>query len=268
MRPRRARAGAADRVDHREILRQQVVADDARHVGAVRLGELPGGVLELLRAHVAGRRVDEIAAKPDSVDERNRPGVIGAAREAFELRRHRRRCRLVAAVAVGAEPPRDGGKLGLRDGALQCIRAGRESRRELRKGGEQCRWTARLAALAVADAERDAGDGTVRAGQQGLLLDGSVRTSAPPAPSALSGAQSRNLSERSALFDQPNWNGFARAAVGICARDARSIDDRLLLAHDRCSPCVALRRTGRWITLPRCGNIPSKASDQLQEASS
>ena len=88
---RRARAGAADGMDQGEILRQQVVADDARHVGAVRPGELPGGILQLLRPHVARGRVDEVAAEPDRLDLGKRAGVIDAARGLQLARRRRRR---------------------------------------------------------------------------------------------------------------------------------------------------------------------------------
>src|SRR4029453_17472984 len=62
--PRGPVAGAADRMDHREALGEEIVADDARYAGTVTLGELAGGILQLLRPQVAGRRVDEIAPEP------------------------------------------------------------------------------------------------------------------------------------------------------------------------------------------------------------
>ena len=113
-------------MDQGEVLRQQVVADDARHVGAVRLGELPGGILQLLRTHVARGRVDEVAAEPDRLDLGQRARGIDAARD-LQLRAVVVAAgRFVAAEAVGAEPPGDGRKLGLGKVVGQVIAAGRQ----------------------------------------------------------------------------------------------------------------------------------------------
>ncbi len=106
--PRRAAClgGAADGVDQRKILLQQIVADDRTEFRAVLLGERAGGGLQLGRAHVVGRRVDQIA------------GERHALRRCAKGRRHRRHraapaappcpyLRLaVAREAVGAERER------------------------------------------------------------------------------------------------------------------------------------------------------------------
>ena len=61
--PRRALrvGGAADGVDQRKVLLEQVVADDRAEFRAVLLGERARGRFELGRAHVVGRRVDQVA---------------------------------------------------------------------------------------------------------------------------------------------------------------------------------------------------------------
>ena len=109
--PRRPRAGAADGVDHGKIARQQVVADDARELGAVPLGERARGILELLRAKVARRRVDEIATEPHAFEDR-----LGARSASAPAGRLQPGGVLTVAVfvapeAIGAEAPGDGCQL-------------------------------------------------------------------------------------------------------------------------------------------------------------
>ena len=58
--PGAARRAGADRGDQRELLGERVASGDF-HGCAMLLGERAGGVLQLGRAHVVGRRVDEIA---------------------------------------------------------------------------------------------------------------------------------------------------------------------------------------------------------------
>ena len=53
--PRRRRGGAADGVDHREILLQQLVADDALERGAVALGEMARRGFDPVGPEVVGR---------------------------------------------------------------------------------------------------------------------------------------------------------------------------------------------------------------------
>ena len=66
---RRAVGGAADRVDEREILLEQIVADDRADAGAVAGGERARGIFELGRAHVVRRRVDQVAREADALDD-------------------------------------------------------------------------------------------------------------------------------------------------------------------------------------------------------
>ena len=77
---------------------------------AVPRGEIAGGRLELGRAEVGGRRVDQVAAEPDRLD-----GVRAPDRGRRRAGRRRLTARgvplrLVARVAIGAEAPGDGGE--------------------------------------------------------------------------------------------------------------------------------------------------------------
>ena len=64
---RLARTAAADRVDHREVLRQQFVASDDGDRCAVTFGEHACSVFDVGRSHVGRRRIDEIAAEPNGL---------------------------------------------------------------------------------------------------------------------------------------------------------------------------------------------------------
>src|SRR3546814_8404180 len=59
--PWRTVRGATDGVDRGEVLFQQLVADDALELRAVPVRHFARDVLQLLRAHVLGRRVDQVA---------------------------------------------------------------------------------------------------------------------------------------------------------------------------------------------------------------
>ena len=101
-------------MDHREILGQQIIADDAGDAGIVLSSQLAGGILQLGRTEVARGCVDQIAAEPHRFDDGERAGVIGLAAhpELGDLLRAGRP-RLVAPIAVGTEPPGDGGEHGI-----------------------------------------------------------------------------------------------------------------------------------------------------------
>ena len=64
---------------------EEIVADDGTHEGAVAAGQRARGVLELLRAHVVGGRVDEIAGEAHALDD---TAEIGAVDVAGELELH------------------------------------------------------------------------------------------------------------------------------------------------------------------------------------
>ena len=66
--PRRARARAADGMDQREVLGEQIVALDHGDARAVARGKVARRRLELGGAQVGGRRVDEVAPQPDRLD--------------------------------------------------------------------------------------------------------------------------------------------------------------------------------------------------------
>ena len=80
--------GAADGVDQRKVLLEQIVADDRAEFRAVLLGERARGGFELGRPHVVGRRVDQVA--------RQRHALGDAAR----ARRRRRRRAAPACTAL------------------------------------------------------------------------------------------------------------------------------------------------------------------------
>ena len=67
--PRCAGRGAADRVDERKILCQQVVADDGRDRGVVLRREPAHGVFKFGRSKIVGRRVDEVARQRHAFDD-------------------------------------------------------------------------------------------------------------------------------------------------------------------------------------------------------
>ena len=103
-----ARGGAADGVDQRKILRQQIVADDGADCGAVTRGKLPRGVFELGRAHIVRRRIDEIARQRHAFDDALQIVAIEALRQ-IELDLARFGL-AVAREAVGAEREGERGK--------------------------------------------------------------------------------------------------------------------------------------------------------------
>src|SRR5262249_40126098 len=67
--PRCARCRATDRVHERKVLLEQVVPHDRAYRCAVAAGQGARGLLQLARAHVVRRRVDEIAREGDAFDD-------------------------------------------------------------------------------------------------------------------------------------------------------------------------------------------------------
>ena len=99
--PRLAGGGAADGVDERKILVQQLVADDGGDAGVVPRREFPRGLFELRRAHIVSRRIDEIARQGHGLDHVLQLLAIDALRQ-IELDRMRIGL-AVAGEAIGAE---------------------------------------------------------------------------------------------------------------------------------------------------------------------
>src|SRR5262245_10147478 len=81
---RRARGGTADRVDEREVLLEQIVADHRTHRCAVVARKRARGLFELGRAHVVGGCVDEIAREADPIDDAGEILTVGIAGQ-FQL---------------------------------------------------------------------------------------------------------------------------------------------------------------------------------------
>ena len=106
--PRRAGGGAADRVNERKILRQQLVADDGADGGGVARGELARGLFELRRAHVVCRRVDQITRQRHAFDDADELVAVEVLRQ-IELDRMRFAL-AVARKAVSAERESERGK--------------------------------------------------------------------------------------------------------------------------------------------------------------
>ena len=166
--PRRARGGAADGVDEREVLGEEIVADDGTHEGAVAAGKRARGVLELLRAHVVGRRVDEIAGEAHALDD---AAEIGAVDVAGELELHLLLVLLaIAAEAIAAEREGERRQLRIVRGIAEAVGAGRE---QAGQGAGPEQILARL--VGALEREQDAGEGSLRSRQQevsaGLRLE-------------------------------------------------------------------------------------------------
>ncbi len=64
-----------------KLLLEQIVADDGVHLAPWRGRERARGVFELGRAHVVGRRVDEVAGKADALRDAGQVVAIDVARQ-------------------------------------------------------------------------------------------------------------------------------------------------------------------------------------------
>jgi hypothetical protein len=95
-------------VDQREILLQQIVADDGADVGVMLRGYRARRVLELAGTHVVRRRVDQVAHQRDRLDDALQILAIDALRR-IELDVAAVRL-VVAREAIAAERKRQGGE--------------------------------------------------------------------------------------------------------------------------------------------------------------
>ena len=149
---RRAGARAAHGVDGREIGLEQRVTYRLPELRAMLFGERPGGIGQLFRPHVFGRRVDQVACGGNGFGQRQ--ATLGF-RAGFQHELGRRpAARLVAVELVAAQRPRQGGLFGRHLHALfrQGVAAFRQGQRESgqRKGmGRMCHACKYLQQLAV-----------------------------------------------------------------------------------------------------------------------
>jgi hypothetical protein len=159
---RRARAGAADRVDHREVLRQQIVAQGDGDGGPMRDRQVAGGLFQLGRTHVLRGRVDQVAGQELARGHGGQAGGIDAGRRLDAGLGLFGQAGAVAVKAVLDQQGGQGGLIGLRlgQGAVQvpvaCGQAG--------KGLGQAE-TAAAAGLVGAQARNSPRD-AARSGQQ------------------------------------------------------------------------------------------------------
>ncbi len=93
--PRRFCAGAADRVDEREVLGQQGFARNHRYVGLVMGGQRPECGFQRLRSHIVVGRVDQVARQEHAGEAAADIGRIRIGRN-----EQRRRVRLRGFVAL------------------------------------------------------------------------------------------------------------------------------------------------------------------------
>ena len=158
--PRGRRGGAADGVDHREILLQQLIADDALERGVVALCEMARRGFDPVGAEVVGRRVDQVAAEDDRLGDACHLVRIDAVR-------HRepdglRRAGAVAVKIVAAEEPREGRERRVVGRVLEAIGALGQDAGQL-AGEERV-----LPAGIRADAEHGAEDAAILVGKQAV----------------------------------------------------------------------------------------------------
>ena len=153
--PRRAGGCAADRMDHREILLEKIVAPGHGHFGLVHRGQGPRGILQFVRPHVAGRRVDQVARQEDTIGDAANTSSIDTGRQ----REAQRLARLLAVAGedIAAERHCDGRKFRLGRSGRKVPVAFRQGPRQ-RTDGER--------ALAVAGAEQRSGERAVLAGDE------------------------------------------------------------------------------------------------------
>ena len=106
---RRARAGATDRVDHREVLRHKIVAPDGPGLGAMARGQRHDGRLKLIRTHVLRGGVDQIAGQSLSLGHGDQPGGIQSFRAGQPWQNGRFAVRAITVKAVACQQPAKGG---------------------------------------------------------------------------------------------------------------------------------------------------------------
>ena len=180
---RRAGGGAADRVNEREVLLEQVVADDRAHICAVAMRERARGLFELRRTHVVRRRVDEIARQADAFDDAGEVVAIDVAGQ-FQLQLFRVLF-AVAGEAVGAEREGERREFRIVRRIGEAIGAGRQQ-----AGQRPGRERVLVGGAGSFEREQDAGKAAVRRRQEEVTARlgfeaGGVREGARPPIEAL-----------------------------------------------------------------------------------
>ena len=168
---RRAMRGAADGVDRREVLVEQVFAADHFDARAVRFGEFAAGLFELVRAHVFGGRVDQVAHAHAGGHDVERFGID---RSRDQPRRRTQR-HLVARELVSAQAPAE---------VQRALRVFIEFRRQRPIARRQREGRVRIGERIqrIADAEHRARDAAIARQQQHAARDGAERMRVDPAP--------------------------------------------------------------------------------------
>ena len=149
-------------MDHREILLQQIVADDGLDRAAVSCGKAARGLLEFGRAEIVGRRVDQIARERDALGDAREVSTVEALGN-FKPRP----IRLGLAIAcelVGTEREGERGKARIMRCVGEAVGAGRKQAGQA--AGEEAILLRPIGRL---DAEQHAGERAIRAGQQQRL---------------------------------------------------------------------------------------------------
>ena len=122
--PRCARRGAADGMDHRIIGLQQIIAADHADIGAKLVGQRASGILDLLRAHVIGGRIDQITAHEHGFGH----GRDGMSIHTFGHDKLAGRLigLFVTGEAIGAEREGQHGLFGIGPAAVEPVLSGRQ----------------------------------------------------------------------------------------------------------------------------------------------
>ena len=121
--------GAADRVNERQVAREQIVAARDLGLGAEALGQPQRLLLQRLRAKIVGRRIDEIAPEGDRPRDALDPRAVDAVGR--DEARLRARSRAIAREAVEAEQEAERGEARIMRRIGEAIDAGRQKGREL-----------------------------------------------------------------------------------------------------------------------------------------
>ena len=152
--------GAADRMNERKIVGEEIVADDHARARAVAAGERRGRIGDLAGPHVVRRRVDEVAREIDGLGGARELGAVDAVGN-FDAHLVRRLA--VADEAVGAERNRERGKARVMGRVGEAIGAARQHAGE--RAGQE--GIDRLALLPPVRTARRRGCRRARAGTHG-----------------------------------------------------------------------------------------------------
>jgi hypothetical protein len=152
---RRPVRSAADRVDGREIPRQQLVASDDFQLRAMRRGEFACDLFQLLRPHVLSGRVDQVAHAHASGQQIQRFGIGILQQQARRLA-----CGfLVTVEAIAAQTPTQ---------LQRRARVGFQRRSQPPVARRQAEWRMRvgIGIQRIADADRGSSDAVFARQQQ------------------------------------------------------------------------------------------------------